>query len=180
MHNDYSQDIWRLARPSTSNYPGAFPNGFIKAVKTRWWGEKRCWLFSGSFKDEGQTTVDIKQETNPTVVANCESLPFQDEMFDFVLADPPYSEQEAKELYGLKYCSVVKVLNEMARICKPNGCILFFHRLVPSAHPQFNEHMKQMQLERVVAIYTLGGMSNMRALTVYRKSARTIGAEKEG
>ena len=169
MHNDYSQDIWRLARPNNAKYPGAFPNGFIKAVRSRWWGEKRCWLFSGSFKDEGQTTVDIKPETNPSVVANCEFLPFKNDSFDFVLADPPYSAEESKKLYGVEYCSIVNVLNEMARILKPKGHMLFLHRIVPSAQPKFNENFKKCKIETVVGIYTLGGMSNMRALTVWKK-----------
>lgn len=174
MDNDYSKNLWRLARPSTANgYKGAFPNGFIKAVKSRWWGENRCWLFCGQFKDEGQTTVDINPKVSPSTLADCEHLPFENESFDFVCADPPYSEEEAMRLYKLPYCSVVNVLNEMARVCKTGGHILFLHRLVPSAHPKMakDEHFQRMGPPTVVAIYTLGGMSNIRALTVWRKEA---------
>jgi SAM-dependent methyltransferase len=168
----YHRDIWALG-PGTSKYPGSFPRGFITHVKRRWWGQKRLWLFSGSYKDNGggATTVDIKPEVLPDVVANCEKLPFEDNSFDFVLADPPYSEKESKDLYGLPYCNVIKVLNEMARVCRPGGQVLFFHRLVPSVHWDFT-HFKLLHLEAVVGVFTIGGMTNIRALTVFRKSDR--------
>src|SRR3972149_6979066 len=107
----YFRDIWALG-PSNNGYPGAFPRGLIPKIKKKWWGQKRAWLFSGSYKDEGQTTVDIKPELNPSIVANCEKLPLENEIFDFVFADPPYSEKEAKELYNTGYPNMVLVLNE--------------------------------------------------------------------
>jgi SAM-dependent methyltransferase len=163
----YHRDIWALG-PSSSHYPGSFPRGFISRVRRKWWGQKRLWLFSGSFKDDGGTTVDIKDELNPDVIANCEQLPFESDSFDFVLADPPYSKEESAELYGLPYCNVVKVLEEMARVCKPGGHVLFFHRLVPSVHPSFHE-FKKLGLESVVGVFTIGGMTNIRALSVFKK-----------
>lgn len=162
----YYRDIWALG-PGVG-YPGAFPLGFVNHVRRKWWGKKRCWLFSGSFKDDGQTTVDIKPELGPSVVANCEKLPFEDNSFDFVCADPPYSEKEARELYDLDYCNIVKVIDEAARITKEGGVFLFFHRLVPQVHPQF-KHFRDMELIGVVGVFTIAGMTNMRALTVWRK-----------
>jgi SAM-dependent methyltransferase len=132
-------------------------------------------LFSGSFKDEGHTTVDIKPELKPSVVANCEHLPFPDENFDFVLADPPYSEAEAMSLYGLPYYNIVKVLNEMARVCKPGGTVLFFHRLIPAIHPGLSPEFKQLKMIGVVGIFTIAGFSNMRALTVWKKQGKLDG-----
>lgn len=117
---DYYRDIWCLG-PSSNGYPGAFPRGFVRRVLARWNGMNRLWLFSGSYHPEkdlfaNDTTVDIKPELEPDVMANCESLPFSDNSFDFVLADPPYSEAESLELYDLPYVSIVKTLYGMWRV----------------------------------------------------------------
>lgn len=165
MQKPYFRDVWALG-PNPA-YPGAFPLGLINKVRKHWWGQKRLWLFSGSFKDPDGTTVDIKPELKPTVVANCEELPFESESFDFVFADPPYSEEEALRLYNLPYFNIRKVLQEMIRVCEPNGKILFLHRLVPTAYPDIT--FKLLELQGVVGIYNFGGMSNIRALTVWKK-----------
>ena len=162
------RNVWGLG-PPRSNYPGAFLTGFVGKVRKRWWGKKRLWLFSGSFKDADGVMVDINPEVKPSIVADCEHLPFKDEMFDFVLLDPPYSEEEAKKLYNMPYINILKVLNEAARVCKSGGYVLLLHRLVPCQHPEFNIHAKRLKLEAIIGIYAVGGMSNMRALTVWRK-----------
>lgn len=164
------RDVWGLG-PSSNGYPGAFPRGFINRIQeNKWWGDERLWLFAGSHKDGGGTTVDINPECQPDVVANCESLPFDDGSFDFVCLDPPYSELEAKQLYNLKYCNMPKVINEAARVCVPGGLMLILHRLVPWYGPWENVHKKAMQPIAIVGVYTLAGYTNMRALSVWRKN----------
>lgn len=167
MQRKYERDIWAMGN-SMSGYPGAFPNGLIPKIKRKWWGQNRLWLFSGGYKDKYAITVDIKGELNPSTIANCEVLPFKDNSFDFVMADPPYSELESKELYGLPYMNVIKTINEMIRVCQPGGYILFLHRLVPAVYPGLNL-IKDTNCEAIIGIFTIGGMTNIRALTVHRK-----------
>lgn len=99
---DYYRDIWCLG-PSSNGYPGAFPRGFVRRVLARWNGKNRLWLFSGSYNPEkdlfaNDTTVDIKPELKPDVVANCESLPFPDNSFDAESAAlPPLSVSAFKD-----------------------------------------------------------------------------------
>jgi len=139
-------------------------------IKKKWWGKDRLWLFSGSHKDELGITVDINPAANPTHVADCADLSFlESESFDFVFADPPYSEAEARDLYDLPYFNMVKTLNEMARVCKSGGHVLFLHRLVPAVHPHLSDEFKRLKIAGVVGVYTIAGFSNMRALTVWRK-----------
>lgn len=169
MQKPYYRDIWALGPPN-ANYPGAFPRGIINKIKKKWWGKDRLWLFSGSFRDGGGITVDINPDVNPTHVADCSDLSFlESDTFDFVMADPPYSEAEARELYDLPYFNMIKTLNEMARICKPSGYVLFFHRLVPAMHPTFSNEFRRLRIVGVVGVYCIGGLSNIRALTVWRK-----------
>ena len=164
----FYRDLWALG-PSDGLYPGSFPRGFMSRVKKRWWGEKRLWLFSGSHADPHGVMVDIKPETNPTVAADCQYLPFPDESFDFVMADPPYSEEEAARLYNLPYINLLKVMNEAARVCKPGGFVLLLHRLIPFNHPESSFHLKRLKIVAVVGIYKIGGWSNIIALTVWYK-----------
>lgn len=166
--NSLFRDVWGLGVPN-AGYPGAFPQGLIPRIKRRWWGQKRLWLFSGSFKDPLGTTVDIKPELEPDYICNCEELPFEDESFDFVMADPPYSKEEAKKLYNLPYVNVPKTMNEMARVCKPEGHVLFLHRLIPWYFPTDNAHVKRLRPVAIIGVYTLAGYTNIRALTIWRK-----------
>jgi SAM-dependent methyltransferase len=167
LENIY-RGVWGLG-PSNTGYPGAFPSGLINAVRRRWWGKRRLWLFSGTFRDHDGVTVDIKREVKPAVQANCEKLPFKDARFDFVFLDPPYSAEEAMALYKLPYINLLSVLNEAARVCETGGHVLLLHRIVPQCHPEGSPELRKMQLEAIVGVYTISGWSNMRALTVLRK-----------
>jgi len=162
------RDVWGLGPPN-NGYPGAFPNGLINKIKRRWWGRKRLWLFSGSFKDSEGTIIDINANTKPNIIANCELLPLKTESFDFIMLDPPYSEEEAKRLYNLPYINLLKVMNEAARVCSPSGHVLLLHRMIPFHHPESNTHKKRLKVVATVGVYTIGGWTNMRALTVWRK-----------
>ena len=162
------RDVWGLGPPS-NGYPGAFPRGLINRIKKRWWKENRLWLFSGSYKDSEGITVDINAGLKPDIVTNCEQLPFKDESFDFVMIDPPYSEEEAMKLYNLPYINLLKVMNEAARVCSTAGYVLLLHRMIPFYHPESNIHKKRLKVIATVGVYTIAGWTNMRALTVWRK-----------
>jgi SAM-dependent methyltransferase len=127
-------------------------------------------MFSGTFKDKEGTTIDIKPEVRPDVVADCEQLPFADHSFDFVCLDPPYSKLEARELYDLDYCNIPQVVNEAARVCKPGGLVLMLHRLIPWSGPWENVHKKRLVPIAVVGVYTIAGYTNIRCLSVWRKT----------
>ena len=121
----YYRDIWCLG-PNGTGYPGGFPRGLMPLVLRRWNGTKKLMLFSGSFHKRGWETVDIKPETKPSFVMNAEELPNEwTEKFDLVFADPPYSKEESLKLYNLPYFNIFKLMNEMARVTKPGGHMIF-------------------------------------------------------
>ncbi len=170
----YYKDIWCLAH-ADNGYPGAFPKGLMNLFLRRWNGIRKLMLFSGSFRNKGWTTVDVNPDLHPKYLLNAEQLPEDwTEKFDLVFADPPYSEQEAEEMYGLPYFNLVKVVNEMARVTSPGGHMALLHRLVPQVFPGDTLHFKRMKIVGVVGVYTLSGYSNIRALTVWRKSEGRI------
>ncbi len=169
----YYKDIWCLG--TGQGYPGAFPRGLMNLFLKRWNGAKKLMLFSGSFQSIEWVKVDINPELNPDYSLDAENLPEDwTEKFDLVFADPPYSEQEAEKLYGLPYFNIVKVVNEMARVTATGGHMAFLHRLIPQYHPWDQIHFKRMKIVGVVGIYTISGYSNIRALTVWRKSEGLI------
>lgn len=170
----YFKDVWCLG-PSYGNYPGAFPRGLMNAFLKRWNGTRKLMLFSGSFKGKGWTTVDIKPELEPDFCIDTQKLPEDwTEKFDLVFADPPYSEQEAADMYGLPYINLAKVVNEMARVTSSGGHMALIHRLVPQVFPGDTVHFKRMKIVGVIGIYTMSGYSNIRALTVWRKSEALV------
>lgn len=119
---------WHLPRPSKSKYKGSVPLHFeTKYLKfTGLTDSKRLLqMFAGGSKMG--YTVDINPETNPDKVADCHSLPFEDNSFDNVFLDPPYSDDESKQIYGTGPLKPSKYISEAVRVCKPNGLIGCYH-----------------------------------------------------
>ena len=169
----YYKDIWCLG--VGTDYPGAFPKGLIDMFLKRWNGTKKIMLFSGSFHEKGWDTVDIKKETKPKFLLNAEQLPGEwTDLYDIVFADPPYSKEESLRLYGLPYFNIIKVVNEMARITKTGKYMALLHRLIPQNFFNPSEDFNRMKIVGVIGVYTIAGVSNIRALTVWRKSEALI------
>ena len=166
MKPNYFRDVWILG-PASSSCPGSFPRGLVPAIRRKWGGQRRLWVCSGGFKDSGGVMLDIRPEMRPTILADAQALPFKDDAFDFVMADPPYSETEAEQLYHLPYLSMVRLLNEMYRVCTPGGYLLLLHRLCPGHEPQLD--LQKTERVAVIGIGTLAAWSNIRALTIFRK-----------
>jgi hypothetical protein len=80
--------------------------------------------------------LDIRVEVQPDVVADALLLPFEDNSFNFALADPPYSKEYAKNLYGTedRYPAPARVVSEAIRVLKPDGILGFLHFQVPMVY----------------------------------------------
>jgi SAM-dependent methyltransferase len=127
---------------------------------------QRLWVCSGGFHDPGGVALDIKREAGPDVQGDAGRLPFRDASFDFVMADPPYSDAEAKELYGLeRNVSSIALLDEMHRVCRPGGLLLLLHRIVPMKDPR----VPRLELLAIVGVVPHGNLPTIRALTVWRR-----------
>lgn len=85
-------------------------------------GKKVLHLFSG--KSKVGETCDINAYFEPNHVIDCTTkLPFEDESYDVVLAEPPYY---AGHDYGVKPYSFVK---EACRVLKIGGFLVILHML---------------------------------------------------
>ena len=117
-------EMMYLPRPASS-YRGSYPLHFEKHVKRLLGTEDYIHVFSGNAKTG--LRIDLKFETKPDVVASAEYLPFRDEVFSGAKADPPYSEEFAKELYNTPYPQWSKWTKELVRVTKIGGKIAIMH-----------------------------------------------------
>jgi hypothetical protein len=151
-----------------SDCDGAFPKGFFKWVATKGWlvGEAsgRCHLCAGLIDDPGSFKVDIRPEVKPDLVADATNTGLEDDRFDCVVIDPPYSKDLAQKLYGTgdNFYSINPFLKEGIRIAKPGGLIMTLSYETPKTP-------KGADLVACWGVYTCPMTSYMRCFTVWRK-----------
>ena len=121
---------WVLPRPKPPYYPGAYPLHFEKRL-IRLLGnpspDKIIHLFGGL--SEIGKRVDIRPEVDPDYLADVHDLHMiQDGSFKAVICDPPYSDNESKQLYDVDIPLRQKTwIKEAVRICKDDGFVVLYH-----------------------------------------------------
>lgn len=116
---------WVLPRPAKSKYKGAFPLYFEQnLVQLLGYPEKILHPFGG--RAEIGTRVDINPLLEPDVVADAHDLPFEDQEFDCVILDPPYSDEEAKELYDTPKLRPSVYTREAVRVLRRGGWLVMY------------------------------------------------------
>src|SRR3990167_6240787 len=109
---------------------GGYPKGFIEwAYKVMGVTDpsKVLHLCSGSMLTG--VRVDIRPEKKPDIVADCRNVPMPDASFRWILADPPYSEDYAHNLYGTgdHYPLPGQIVKEAERLLMPDGLFGLMH-----------------------------------------------------
>jgi len=80
-------------------------------------------LFCGA-NEEG-FRVDIRPEVKPNLVCDAHELTKHlDKKFDIIFADPPYSDEEAEELYGTPKLNYKKWTMEATKLLHPKGLLI--------------------------------------------------------
>jgi len=129
---------WILPRPKKDRYKGGMPlyceewllilakellnNQNIKLLN----------LFCGM--NSYGLRVDIKPEVNPDVCCDAHFLTqYVNNIFDVILADPPYSNEESKQLYGTPKLNYKRWTCECEELLKPGGILIVYHKyLMPN------------------------------------------------
>ena len=123
--------------------------------------EKVLHVCSGSMKIG--ITVDMRPEMHPKIVADARSLPFAADTFQWIMTDPPYSQEYAENLYGTgdAYPNPHSLCDECLRVLKPGGYLGFMHHIVPKFHKP----------GRLLKVYTItqGVGYNVRAWSLFTK-----------
>ena len=74
--------------------------------------------------------LDMRRDVNPDIIGDAHHLPFKDNAFTIVLADPPYSNEEARKLYGTPELHYYLWAKECIRVLKPGGVLILYHKLI--------------------------------------------------
>ena len=68
--------------------------------------------------------VDLDPTLEPDVLADAHALPFEDGSFDCVILDPPYSDEEALELYETPPLRPRVYTREAVRVLREGGWLV--------------------------------------------------------
>ena len=134
---------WTLPRPPKSKYKGGFPLYFEQNLNQfLGYPEKVLHPFGGM--SELGVRCDLNPDVEPDYLADAHDLPFEDEEFDLVVLDPPYSDEEASQLYGTTVPLKPGVYTaEAVRVCRPGGIIAVYTDREPTRPPRCN-HMARI------------------------------------
>ena len=132
---------WMLPRPKPDKYKGGMPlyaEDWLLDLARHILNKPDatvlnlfCGMNSQGFR------VDIKPEVEPDVVCDAHKLSQHlDRSFDIILADPPYSNDEAKELYGTPKLNYKKWSAEATKCINDGGLLIVYHKyLLPNPNP---------------------------------------------
>jgi len=131
--------IWLLGNDyrSKTGYYGEYPPNYVRRVRTLFpeiFADEILHLFSGAIVT-ASLTLDINPDVNPRIVWDAEKLSEYPKTFiwkkiKLILADPPYSEEDAKH-YGTPFVSRNKVMKELAKVCHPGTWVVWLDQVWP-------------------------------------------------
>jgi hypothetical protein len=133
---------WFLPRPKPDHYKGGMPlhaERWCMQLARDILGNQEaeilnifCGMNSEGFR------VDIKPEVKPDVLCDAHELSKHiDRKFDVIFADPPYSDLEAKEIYGTPKLKYKTWTAEATKLLRPGGLLIVYHKyLMPIQTPQ--------------------------------------------
>lgn len=132
-------DVWILARPKVAYY-GAYPCGFLSRARTLL-GAKitdpllhvcsgKAESYKGApGKGEHDLFLDITPELNPTYIHDATVSPYPGGPYNFILADPPYSSEDALKYTHKEYPPPTKILEACRDSLVSGGRVGILHYL---------------------------------------------------
>lgn len=137
---------WFLPRPKKDRYKGGMPlyaEEWLFDVAFDILGEKPEYneimnLFCGMNKYGVKIDIKNSKETNADIVYDAHKISEIDfkNKFKIIFADPPYSNDEAKEIYGTPKLNYKKWTSECDKILAVGGLLIVYHKYVmPNPNP---------------------------------------------
>lgn len=155
---------WLCGPPSAKGQFQQYPSRFVYNLKKTYpefVSDHTLHMFSGS--SEFGVTSDYREETGANIVANFTDI-FEGyrEMFDNIIADPPYADHWQGQWHG-ELPKPKHILREAARLVKQNGLIGILHIIIIPAY-------KELGVERIALHPVLTGPNNaIRVFNVFRR-----------
>lgn len=120
------RELWYLPRPRRDKYRGGFPLHFERKLFQLYPSDKILQPFGG--RAEYGIRCDMNPSANPDYRFNAHDLNyFGDNSFDFVLCDPPYSDELSWSLYKTGKIRYKDYTREAVRVCKVGGYVALYH-----------------------------------------------------
>jgi hypothetical protein len=156
---------WCLPRPKPDHYKGGMPlhcEDWLVALAKELLNQNDVDIlnvFCGMNKHG--IRVDLNKEVNPDIVCDIHKLsdakdkilnhPFHlnNRLFDILIADPPYSDEETDQLYGkhLPRLNYSKWTKECDQFIRPGGMFIIYHKSpVPNPDPKQYEVVKRVAI----------------------------------
>ena len=149
----------------SSGYYGGYPAGYLKRIKALFPDKNNVLhLFSGKVDLDLMPgkTVDINAEMEPDFVDDAQTLenvPVED--FDLVLADPPYSIEDA-ERYQTTMIKRNIVMRNLGKRLKPGAHVVWLDQVLPMYRKD------QFDVEAVIGMVKSTN-HRFRVVTIFRK-----------
>lgn len=164
---------WVLPRPSRSRYKGSFPL-FFEANLVQLLGYPDAILHPFGGRAELGLRVDLDPTLEPDIVGDAHALPLDDGAFDLVILDPPYSDEEALEIYGTPRLRPAVYTREAVRVLRPGGWLVVYGDREPRRPRKCNHAM------RIVVVLRPGHRPRVAAVFQKRKPGMPHYGEEDG
>jgi len=141
---------WFLPRPKPDKYKGGMPlyaeEWLIKLGKDLLKNNnpKILHLFCGMCQDGYR--IDLNPAVKPDIVADAHNFTnYVKSKFDLIIADPPYSNEESKELYDMPPIKYKKWTSECDKVLNIGGILVVYHKYVmPNPNPKKYKVIKRV------------------------------------
>lgn len=121
---------------SRQGYYGEYPPTYLKRIRALFPDAQRVLhLFSGKVEKglwPEEVTFDIREDLKPDVIGDAHRLAeyFPSESFDLILADPPYTAEDA-EHYGTPMIKRNTVLQQCISVLRQGGFLVWLDQVLP-------------------------------------------------
>ena len=134
VQNNRIHGIWIMGNDYRgSGYHGAYPPNYLRRVMALFPDRKKILhLFSGSLPKGDYIRFDLRKDVDCDMRGNAEEISkhFPNPTFDLILADPPYTDEDAHK-YGNPMVNRNKVLHECWKVLYPEGYVVWLDQVLP-------------------------------------------------
>jgi len=133
---------WILPRPKPDHYKGGMPlyceDWLVELAQDLLLNKNIDILNVFCGMNTYGDRVDLNPEVSPDYLVDAHELTKHiNKQYDFILADPPYSDEEATELYGTPKLHYKIWTNECDQLLKIGGLFCVYHKyLMPNPFPK--------------------------------------------
>ncbi len=137
IQNGCIEGVWKMGRNYNGNgYHGSYPASYLPRIKAMFPDAGNILhLFSGAIGPGDYTRFDLHDNTDIQGDAHKLSEYFEPESFDLIIADPPYTGEDADK-YGTPMVRRQTVLKEALKALQPNGVITWLDQVWPNYSKQ--------------------------------------------